>query len=147
MPEDIASDPLGGMIPGLSAPVVVEDHESDHHRMDDDGAPPRLEAPANLRAEPGKTYVNVDWNPVTGAEHYDIEHDGKIDHVKDTHYVDSHLDPGTTHSYRVREVTGNDVEGPFTEEVCATTEQGAAEGFIDELLSGQLGNGNGHEDA
>lgn len=53
--------------------------------------------------EPTETAIAVSWEPVVGAESYDIEADGRIiNNGNQTNFMDSDLLSGTVHHYRVR---------------------------------------------
>ncbi|QOR35899.1 Ig-like domain-containing protein [Clostridium sp. 'deep sea'] len=48
-------------------------------------------------------YIQVSWNKLTGATHYEIEVDGQVINVGDSDYYDhKHLAANTSHTYRVR---------------------------------------------
>ncbi|MDS0526066.1 dockerin type I domain-containing protein [Clostridium sp. SHJSY1] len=67
------------------------------------------------------TSISVSWGAVTGALSYDIEVDGKvITGVTGISYVVTGLEPGTSHTYRVRVVTSAGV-GVWSDVVTKTT--------------------------
>lgn len=62
-----------------------------------------LPAPENLNAKVTAGEIIVTWDPVEGAESYEIEVDGKIhDNGNQTTYVHTGYAPNTEHTYRVR---------------------------------------------
>ncbi len=77
--------------------------------------------PTNLQATAASTEITVTWDPVAGAEGYDIEVDGEvIDNSLNTTYVHTGLTPNTQHTYRVR---ARNVSGPgdWSETISRTT--------------------------
>lgn len=77
--------------------------------------------PENLRAETTETSVRLTWDPVDGADGYDVMVDGQIiDNGTSTAYIHSGLEPSTTHIYRVRARIG-DYAGEWSEAVIYTT--------------------------
>lgn|GEM_PF-2021849 len=62
-------------------------------------------APEQLDAQPTMHQITVSWDPVDGADRYEIEGDGAIlDNGARTTYIHDGLDPLTGHTYRVRAV-------------------------------------------
>lgn len=59
--------------------------------------------PANISASAASTKITVTWEPVVGAQSYELEADGTvIDTGINTFYNHSGLVPGSVHKYRVR---------------------------------------------
>ncbi|MCX7922700.1 MAG: fibronectin type III domain-containing protein [Clostridia bacterium] len=59
--------------------------------------------PANTYTSAQAAAITLVWEAAAGAEEYDIEADGNIiENCTGTSYIDSGLNPGTSHSYRVR---------------------------------------------
>ncbi|QTH43036.1 fibronectin type III domain-containing protein [Cohnella sp. LGH] len=60
-------------------------------------------APEQLDAQPTMHQITVSWDPVDGADRYEIEADGAIlDNGARMTYIHDGLDPLTGHTYRVR---------------------------------------------
>lgn len=65
--------------------------------------PPLPDAPVNIEAYPGDKQVQLVWTRVEGTESYDLEIDGEIvENLTDSIYNHIDLEPGTSHTYRVR---------------------------------------------
>lgn len=65
--------------------------------------PPLPDAPVNIEAYPGDNQIELVWTRVEGTESYDLEIDGEIiEGLTDSVYNHINLEPGTTHTYRVR---------------------------------------------
>ncbi|WP_315070539.1 right-handed parallel beta-helix repeat-containing protein [uncultured Clostridium sp.] len=75
------------------------------------------EAPQNLLASPTQNSINLIWDPVPGAEEYEVEADGNIiNNSGSTSYTHTGLASSSTHKYRVRVKTKNGVtiNGPWS---------------------------------
>lgn len=77
--------------------------------------------PVNLTATATSTEITVTWDPVTGAEGYELEIDGIIlDAGVNTSYHHAGLAPNSAHTYRVR--AKNDAgASPWSESVTKST--------------------------
>lgn len=65
--------------------------------------PPLPDAPVNIEAYPVDNQVELVWTRVEGTEGYDLEIDGEIvENLTDSVYNHIDLEPGTSHTYRVR---------------------------------------------
>lgn len=65
--------------------------------------PDSLDALISVEAFATTNIIELRWDKVEGASEYDIEIDGQmVDVVTNTGYIDENLDPGTSHTYRVR---------------------------------------------
>ncbi len=61
------------------------------------------DAPTGLSAAASNNSIEIRWERVEGTMGYDIELDGKVaDAGEQEGYIQESLDPGTTHTYRVR---------------------------------------------
>ncbi|KHD37442.1 hypothetical protein NL50_04505 [Clostridium acetobutylicum] len=66
------------------------------------------------------TSVQLSWNAIIGATGYDVEIDGQvIDNGNNTSYTAKNLQPGTTHTYRIRPKTADTV-GNFSDKISKT---------------------------
>jgi fibronectin type 3 domain-containing protein len=72
-----------------------------------------LPAPANLQASLDGNTVHLTWDPVNGAESYNIYRDGSIHKASYASYSEAGLAPGT-YSYRVVAVDSNGNEGEWS---------------------------------
>ncbi|MGE5579277.1 MAG: fibronectin type III domain-containing protein [Bacillota bacterium] len=65
--------------------------------------------PGNLRATPSLDSVTVQWDAVESAVGYELEIDGETPTaVGETTYLHEGLEPGSTHTYSVRSVSGSE---------------------------------------
>lgn len=63
--------------------------------------------PGRIETVSGGNSIEITWEPVSGAESYDIEVDGnEIYNLTDTHYLHKNLAPDSSHRYRIRSRTG-----------------------------------------
>ncbi len=63
------------------------------------------DVPTNLEAAATSTTIILTWDGVFGADAYDIEIDGNIQHIAlQTEYAHEGLTPNTRHAYRVRAI-------------------------------------------
>lgn len=63
------------------------------------------DVPANLRASSTGSSIEVSWDPVVGANRYEVEaYDSIIDVGGKTTYSDFNINPNSQHAYRVRAV-------------------------------------------
>lgn len=77
--------------------------------------------PTNIRATATDTNITITWNPATGAQGYDIEADGIIyNNGTSTTYEHTELEPGSSHTYRIRAKNANSV-GEWSNRVTKTT--------------------------
>ena len=61
------------------------------------------DAPKGLKAFAANNSIEIRWDKVTGATGYDVEADGTVvDAGELESYIQKPLEPGTTHTYRVR---------------------------------------------
>ncbi len=61
------------------------------------------DAPQGIEAFAGSNAIELRWERIEGASGYDLEIDGQItDSGENTSYVHDGLEPGTSHTYRVR---------------------------------------------
>jgi hypothetical protein len=61
------------------------------------------DAPEGIQAYAYSNAIELVWNRSEGAESYDIEVDGElVGNINETGYLHEGLEPGTTHTYRVR---------------------------------------------
>ncbi|MFZ5968224.1 MAG: fibronectin type III domain-containing protein [Bacillota bacterium] len=66
--------------------------------------------PTNVQGDADDTKITVSWEAVTDADGYDIDVDGTIiDNGNNTSFVHEGLDPGSSHTYKVRARNGSDV--------------------------------------
>ncbi|QJD85849.1 fibronectin type III domain-containing protein [Cohnella herbarum] len=78
-------------------------------------------APKQLAAQPTIHQITVNWDPVAGADSYEIEADGAIlDNGTRTTYTHDGLDPLSGHTYRVRAVNAGG-KSPWSSTLYATT--------------------------
>jgi hypothetical protein len=78
-------------------------------------------APEQLAAQPTIHQIKVSWDPVKGADRYEIESDGAIlDNGTRTTYTHDGLDPLSRHTYRVRAVNAGGTS-PWSLPLYATT--------------------------
>lgn len=60
-------------------------------------------APDNIETFATHNQIEIKWDRVDGVEGYDIEINGKVMDIKDaTVYMHENLEPGTSHTYRIR---------------------------------------------
>ncbi|MFZ5351280.1 MAG: discoidin domain-containing protein [Bacillota bacterium] len=64
--------------------------------------PPLPDMPINLISEATENSVSLTWDPVIGADSYDIEADGQLYNILSTNFIHTDLAVGTEHTYRVR---------------------------------------------
>jgi hypothetical protein len=63
--------------------------------------------PSNFMVKANDTSITLTWNKVSGASSYEVEADGTaIDNGTGTSAIISGLDPGSSHTYRVRAADG-----------------------------------------
>ncbi|WP_066020437.1 MULTISPECIES: fibronectin type III domain-containing protein [Clostridium] len=75
----------------------------------------------NIKSSTAGTSITLNWDAVGGAVKYEVEVDGKvIDNGNSTSYTSNDLQPGTTHTYRVRVIT-LDGTGDWSSSVVKTT--------------------------
>ncbi|QMV42433.1 fibronectin type III domain-containing protein [Cohnella cholangitidis] len=78
-------------------------------------------APGQLAAQPAIHQITVNWDPVDGADRYEIERDGAIlNNGTKTTYTHDGLDPLSGHTYRVRAVNAGG-KGPWSPPLDVTT--------------------------
>ncbi|URZ17432.1 fibronectin type III domain-containing protein [Clostridium felsineum] len=76
---------------------------------------------STVASEVTGTSVKLEWTAVDGATGYDVEVDGKIvDNGNSTVYEADGLNPGITHTYRIRPKTASGV-GEFSDKILKTT--------------------------
>lgn len=66
--------------------------------------------PGHIETVSGGNSIEITWEPVSGAESYDIEIDGsEVYNLTGAHYLHENLAPDTSHRYRIRSRTGEGV--------------------------------------
>ncbi|MBB3114520.1 hypothetical protein FHS18_006641 [Paenibacillus phyllosphaerae] len=65
-------------------------------------------APAGIKAVPTSSSVVFTWEPVDGADSYELLADGiAVKNITTAGYIDSYLSPGTPHKYKIRTRKGD----------------------------------------
>ncbi|MFC5404402.1 fibronectin type III domain-containing protein [Cohnella soli] len=84
--------------------------------------PVKPAVPLNVSATASRDQVYLNWSAVNGALGYDVELDGVVivDNFDGTSYVDTLLNPFTTHQYRIRART-DAIEGDWSAVVTLRT--------------------------
>ena len=72
-------------------------------------------APSSTSAESDENSVTIKWDPVNGAQDYDLEFDGKVYKVKGTSHKITGLKPNTSYKYRIR-VNNKDGSSSYSKE-------------------------------
>lgn len=80
----------------------------------------------NVTTQAAETTITLSWEPVTGADSYEIDADGSILPVGTHSYIHESLIPGTVHSYRIRAKNSSGV-GQWSEEITCQTIVGVVE--------------------